>query len=1052
MSLLPVEPQLLDHLVVEFGDHGRRAVDFLLTAEGLLNLDPAEGRPRLAETVAYCLREAMKTIPASAEVGGGVLWRSASRAVADARTRYELVRGVPGEDEQGALEEMLAKIDDLELVHLQEGIHERRLIAIIVNRTGALPLAAGTAPIRAYQGLLRDLDEALHAETTAERARQLWNQCAAILRQLFLPPDLRHAELESLASVDSPADEELERLLSLIAGPNHLRHFLSQISSAGWLECLTDTGILDPPAENGPWPVFAAVDRLASGHAPALADWLHRMYDRHSSDATRAWFIASAAVDVGTTAAPVVLRALGDHGAVAAMAPLGVAAVETLDPASEVVETFADLLLNEGSWLSTLYVDPVIERLLSGVDEANVARRLQLLCWKLRSIGNDEPSRRWFSYERAGSIADSHSDGSGDRFTALLEALVDAVQRATAWLSTEHILSIIDSLPEDIRARFRAFVLSLAPTTDIRDLIEEVATAVSQRDPTGDDLPLLDRVVDETEPEQYAALWMQALGSPPTVVEVAQRLSAHTLPSDWLRAFHWASLLPEEAVGAWAGPASVVAGAYGRPGRETLRTRRHGEVLHGRSPITAEELESLSVTEASSRISGWRPDPTEWGVSARQLARTLEVVVKANTEAWLTAPLRVVTDLRHPTYVHHYLQAIAEAIKSGAHPPAGELVDVVGLVQAHPWAAEPLGRDDFEYDKDWRNAEQAAVDVLKALADKDVGFAARDDEVWAVLETEARNRAEPSAIISGARDPLDSAINRRCTRALDAVLSFMVYDFRSANQVRPEALALLEDSLRLHGSDGAEGRAIVVTRLGFLRHIRPDWVDEVDGLLFGTDAPNGLAQVTADLAIKWSRPSPWLLERHQNLVRNAVTRDVKHALEHLLTAMLWEIPGYSVEDNISLLRRSPTRLSKAGEMLGRLLRHADAEEGHIASAVAFWDAAISTGEPGGLAGFGWLAEVERLDDDTWARRTMETVRMTNGSVDWSHKVAERAASLSPSTIALAIINGLVRGASEEWDRRRNIERAVELLEASVQLASTPEYERLRTTLLERGAI
>lgn len=112
------------------------------------------------------------------------------------------MRGVPGEDEQGALNELLATIDDLEIVHAQEGIHERRLITIMVNRTGAVPVASGTSPIRAYQHLLRELDEALHGYTTLDGACALWNRCAAILRQLFLPPDIRHAELESLAATE----------------------------------------------------------------------------------------------------------------------------------------------------------------------------------------------------------------------------------------------------------------------------------------------------------------------------------------------------------------------------------------------------------------------------------------------------------------------------------------------------------------------------------------------------------------------------------------------------------------------------------------------------------------------------------------------------------------------------------------------------------------------------------------------------------------------------------------------------------------------------------
>ena len=55
---------------VEFRDHGRRAVDFLVTAQSLLGIEFDEVlAPRLAESVAYCLREAMKTIPSSQDVG-----------------------------------------------------------------------------------------------------------------------------------------------------------------------------------------------------------------------------------------------------------------------------------------------------------------------------------------------------------------------------------------------------------------------------------------------------------------------------------------------------------------------------------------------------------------------------------------------------------------------------------------------------------------------------------------------------------------------------------------------------------------------------------------------------------------------------------------------------------------------------------------------------------------------------------------------------------------------------------------------------------------------
>ena len=426
--------------------------------------------------------------------------------------------------------------------------------------------------------------------------------------------------------------------------------------------------------------------------------------------------------------------------------------------------------------------------------------------------------------------------------------------------------------------------------------------------------------------------------------------------------------------------------------------------------------------------------------------------MKAAPDVWLAEPLRVTTELRHPTYIHHYLRAAAAAIKNGATAPVGEMLDVIGLVRANPWPPEVLGRDDFEYDNGWQEAEQATVEVIKALAERDVGFAGRNDETWAILETEVRDRSQPSGVLSGARDPLDHAINRRCTRALDAALSFMAHEFRSAGFVRPAVLALLEDSLRIEGADGAEHRAIIATKLGFLRHVAPDWLEGLAGLIFGADAPEGLSQLTADLAIKWGRPNRWLHERYRDLLRDAVTRDVEHAIDHLLLAMLWGVPGYTVHDNVAFLRQSPELLSKAGESLGRLLRQGDAEDAHVAVATSFWNAAVDVGDGLALAGFGWMAEAMTIDDENWAVLTQKTLGLTGGKLDWAHKVADRAAASAPSTTTLSIMNSLVRSIDDEWDRRGTAEKAVALLQAATELAGTPEYERLRTTLLERGAL
>ena len=49
MEAVPLEPELCGHLIVEFGAHGQRAVDYLHTAHALLSQAESEDLPRQGE-------------------------------------------------------------------------------------------------------------------------------------------------------------------------------------------------------------------------------------------------------------------------------------------------------------------------------------------------------------------------------------------------------------------------------------------------------------------------------------------------------------------------------------------------------------------------------------------------------------------------------------------------------------------------------------------------------------------------------------------------------------------------------------------------------------------------------------------------------------------------------------------------------------------------------------------------------------------------------------------------------------------------------------------
>jgi hypothetical protein len=379
MEAVSLEDELCDHLIVEFGAHGERTVDHLRTAHALLS-QGSEGLPRQAEAVAYCMREALEGIPnAYGGAASGGEWHSASREVVEAARRYEQIRGLPGEDEAGAVNDLLRAVEGLGAVH--EGgssVHEKRLVGVMIERTGVVPLGAGTAPVREYLGLLSETNSALHGSCSLEEAASLWNRCRAILTQLFMPPDLRNEQLEALASIPEPSEGDVEQVLALFATSHHLAYFLDRVKSVEWLCALSGTGVLDTPPDGSSWVVGGALERLSAQDPDAVVKFLTDAYNSSRQHPPRAFEVARTALRIGQPAAAIVTEALSDQPEDANFGWLAVSMVGKLEPHHPLVYELADLILNPTTWNATGYADSVVDQLVSGIDEDNAADRLQL--------------------------------------------------------------------------------------------------------------------------------------------------------------------------------------------------------------------------------------------------------------------------------------------------------------------------------------------------------------------------------------------------------------------------------------------------------------------------------------------------------------------------------------------------------------------------------------------------------------------------------------------------------------------------------------------------
>jgi hypothetical protein len=1061
--------QLLAHLQSEFGSHGRRASDYLLTARNML--DWAKGReataPRVGNAAAYCLREAMTEILNSQD-DSGQSWRSLSREVVEAKQQYERVHR-SGSEEQRALTGLIQTIDDLAKFHERESHRERRLIAVLFDRTGSTPVAGSTS-VKRYQRTLQSLNSVVHGSTphAVDQAERTWSQCLALLRKLF-SSDERYNELGRLAKTEQPTVEHVTEVSELVISAAHLRYFLARIERPVWLDMLTDSGLLDPPENGEGWPAFVATERLARQYPAAVAHWLNKMYKRLSGNTKYISMIGGAALAIGDIGLPLVARIVRRHSAEPDVVRLSWDAARSANPSSDSFESFGDIVFNQQSSSFAWTFGEIAERFVSGIDSSNAMPRLQLIASKIRSTSAEDHVRSWHEHKPYGSIADRYDDRHDERFDVLIHALMSGTRESLQWVGIDSLLELMDTLPGVIGTRMRLWLLGNTPEVGVGVLIEEIAEAIGQRQPNGDDLPLIDRVVQTADPTQYEDRWREALGSAPDVEHVGRALAADEPREEWIRAFQWLPLLTLGTDVAWEDVVAVLSACYGAWSRDLLESKSaqiEGEIIATDSPFSVDELTSLSVEDACRRISSWRPREGEWMVDAHALSKTLERLVTNNPSLWVRNPLRIAMELRHPTYIHRYLVAICATLsENGA--PIDKLIRLVALLRTHPWTPDSLGRSNFGYDTDWTNVDRTTIDIIESLAKKDLGFAGLSNQVWVILESAVRARSESTerTSVPDRRDPIDIAINLPRTKALWAVLEFMAYEFRSTNHVRAEAFCLLTDALRIGGDDGLYHRAILAANLGLLRNIDPEWTERTKDLLLGSDAPNGLGQKTLEQALKLDRPNKWLLEEFRCGVMDAVRRRVVKAFDHYLCAVLWDWNGYSLDDAAEFLGSQPELLLVASERLGYLLDDDGANQFHIERSLRFWKMMADKGERvGGLTGFGGFARVAMLDDKQWSELTLKTLRCTGGRIDEAQLVAERAGGLTPDDTVLEIMDNLVRrsysGALHgkhdriyfhtNWAQEKIEKAARELLNRSSELRDSDHYQRLFTALRERG--
>lgn len=1041
-----------DRIVTELGPAaGYRVLSCLRTADSLLQ-QPNAGQHdvRYAESAAYNLREALNSVVRDSEGGEGGL-----SGVMEAWQRYKTVRQLAGADESAARAEFEAFLDQVARDETRQAYMTRKLLAWYRDQTGVDPIPGDDDPAAQYQALRKEASRVVHGDSTVAEVELLFGDTIAWFARLFTPPSHRIDQLVQLAR-RTYEPELLVELRSLAMNPHHLRLFLERLEDSAWLEPMRVDGLIGLPRPGELWPVVSLVGTARGIDDESVADLLRRVLDEvnqrpKEERASSASEIMRVASRLGTAGHDVALEILRRYPRDHWIQMIAMSIAEEVDVSDPIHLAVADAVIgsepgHDGGHLTTT----ALERLVAGMTEETVEERFGLIVAKVRRLANEERARYLFI-----DIAALSTDGDDPWEPVLRSAqfLAAAVPKARSLgLSSASMLQHVRSIPRELGQRLTCQVLAGATEINRDAKLSHIEERLASETATGDDRALIEELspLSDSEIDRLRV----AFGAP----SPGSDGESTAFGDNWPRGWRWSMLLPEGVLAGWQAAIAAVTEVHGAPDLSALNRRSpHSAASWGSSPYSTDDLAGLDVLGAASRIAEWRPRSSDaWGVSAIELARTLEAVVKENPEAWADDPLAIVRALREPVYVDHYFRAIAaSAAKVATQAPA--LLRAVELVRCERWEPAELGRDDFDYEPDWSMVDTASVEMVDALADADADLEADLPLCWTLASQLASSLPDDLGTIdqysdrSNQDDPLNRAINRAYGKGLRAVLALGGWEHRNTGSASPSLSHLLTEVLAVGGAVGLELRSIVASSRPFVEAIAGDWLARYHDVLFG----DALGQVTFDQTLKWSRPTKEFYSHALDRLLDAARRGADNAVAWLLIGYLSEEPGYTFDRIIDGAVGADSALIEIGREIGHLTGDVPPDRKDlIQRGIAGWEGILAEANrrvpASALIGLGTWAPAKNLEERTWLELTERTVGVTGGQIEMVTEVAERCRDAQPSSAGLRILNAVL-GQSDTWERHHVAMIGIEALRAARDGGLANESVRqLQDSLLQRG--
>lgn len=445
------------------------------------------------------------------------------------------------------------------------------------------------------------------------------------------------------------------------------------------------------------------------------------------------------------------------------------------------------------------------------------------------------------------------------------------------------------------------------------------------------------------------------------------------------------------------------------------------------SPITQDEMSSMSPPELIAHLESWHPDSDRRGPepSHEGQARELTALITTNPLA-VSGSTDLLARLR-PTYLRAILRGWEAALQAYLELDWQQAAELISGVLTHDDASDfPAEGGNWDDDEDFRAAKQAAVGLLEDLVKKRTSIEIPNDSMAAFadllinLGSDQTAWREYSASGESDMDPLTTSLNWQWPIRVRGLIHLMARG--SDTPWYLDARSALETEL---GRDDARGAASAVLGegLGRLLNVAPDWLKPKVPGWFGTATSITDAQqvaLTTAMAIHHYHSSLYELLAPSMIAAVPLGESLKSGWrtqsdplqrigEWVIGALIY---GHKTLDDpvaSAFFSTAPPRVR--GEAIGHIawsFMHAQAVDDAIRDRFAdLWDARVAhvrsnPEDRDELNGFFWFVKSKRFAIEWWLPRLKEAAELSPALAAERYMIGKELASSADVDPGLAL--------------------------------------------------